>query len=344
MGLILELSYQELESYLANLGQPKYRAAQIWNWIFKKRVLDVDKMSNLSSKLRETLKADFNCFPTLENIFSSHDLTEKFLWRMLDGELVESVLLYYLTSHKNWVSACISTQAGCPVGCSFCQTGLSGFRRNLTVGEILYQILGMEIYSKIQISRVLFMGMGEPLLNLPATLKAIEALLSPKGYNLSGRRITLSTVGTLELEEFVKSGLRVEIAYSLHFPEEKQRRNMISYPRLLSIEKALSLLESYYLQAGRNVSIEYLMLDKVNDSPKHARNLIKLINGRPFLVNLLPFNPISYTSFLASKPEKIRQFRQILQDAGLKTTVRRPRGLEIEAACGQLRLKVRKEQ
>ncbi|MGB9552773.1 MAG: bifunctional tRNA (adenosine(37)-C2)-methyltransferase TrmG/ribosomal RNA large subunit methyltransferase RlmN, partial [bacterium] len=147
---------------------------------------------------------------------------------------------------------------------------------------------------------------------------------------------------TLELEDFVESGLRVEIAYSLHFPEEKQRRNMIPYPRLLSIEKALTLLESYHLQAGRNVSIEYLMLHKVNDSPEHAKNLIKLIGERPFLVNLLPFNPISSAPFLASKPEKIRQFKQILQDAGVKATVRKPRGLEIEAACGQLRLKAKK--
>jgi 23S rRNA (adenine2503-C2)-methyltransferase len=341
MGLIIDLSYEELESYFNLLEQPKYRAAQVWDWIFKKKVLDFEKMSNLPPKLKETLKANFDPFPLVETVSTSQDFTEKYLWRLSDGELIESVLLHYLTSYKSWVSACISTQVGCPVRCSFCQTGLSGFRRNLTAGEILAQVLGMEIHSGVQVSRVLFMGMGEPLLNFKATLKSIKALIHEKGYNFSGRKITLSTVGTLELEDFVESGLRIEIAYSLHFPEEKQRREMIPYPRLLSIEKALSLLENYTLQAGRNVSIEYLMLDNVNDTFEHAQKLVKLLKGKPFFVNLLPFNPVA-SSFLASRPGKISKFRQILQDAGIKATIRKPRGLEIEAACGQLRLKYEK--
>jgi 23S rRNA (adenine2503-C2)-methyltransferase len=339
MGLILDLSYEELKSYLEELGQPGYRASQVWEWIFKRKTLDFEQMSNLPRELQETLKSNFNLLPTLERVSVSRDSTEKYLWRMGDGELIESVLLHYLTSRKNWVSVCISTQAGCPVKCSFCQTGLGGFRRNLTRGEILAQIVGMEIESGVQVSRVLFMGMGEPLLNLKATLGAIETLTHERGCNFGGRKITLSTVGPVELEDFVKSDVRVEVAYSLHSPDENIRKRLIAYSRLLSIERALSLLEEYWANARRIVSIEYLMLEGINDLPEHARKLAKLLYGRPFLVNLLPLNPASQSPFMPSIPGKIRQFKQILQESGISATIRKPKGLDIEAACGQLRLK-----
>jgi len=339
MGLILDLSHEDLSRYLKGLGEQGYRADQVWEWIFKRKTLSFEEMTNLPINLRKTLSAEFLQFPELIRVSISRDNTVKYLWRMKDGELVESVLLHYLTSHRNWVSVCVSTQAGCPIKCSFCQTGLSGFRRNLTQGEILAQIIGMEIESGVSVSRVLFMGMGEPLLNFKETLGAIEVLMQKESYGLSGRRITLSTAGPEELERFLQEGARVEVAYSLHTPDDELRKSLIKYPRLLPVEKALSLLLKYQSEYQRRVSVEYLLLKGINDTEDHARSLVKLLRGKPFFVNLLPFNSCPGSKFSASSPELMREFKQTLIRAGIKAAIRKPKGLEIQAACGQLRLK-----
>lgn len=207
------------------------------------------------------------------------------------------------------------------------------------MGEILFQIVGMEKFSGLRVSRILFMGMGEPLLNLKETIGAIEIMTSKEGRGLGERRITLSTVGTRELEDFLKYGPKVEIAYSLHFPEEEQRKRFIPFPRLLPISRALELLERYHFDFGRVVSIEFLMIGGLNDSLDFASKLSSLLKGKPFHVNLLPFNAVYPYRFSPSPKEKIRAFKNSLENSGLKVTVRKPMGSDIQAACGQLRAK-----
>jgi 23S rRNA (adenine2503-C2)-methyltransferase len=334
--LILDLDFEHLQEFVLESGEPSFRARQIWEWIFKKRTFDFQSMSNLPEKFRAVLRDSFS-FPTLKRCSRSSDGTIKFLWALEDGELIESVLLPYFTSRKKWISLCLSTQAGCPVRCLFCQTGIGGFRRNLSRGEILFQVVGMEKFGGTKASRILFMGMGEPLLNLRETIGAVEVLTRKEGGEFGERRITLSTVGMRELEEFLRNGPRVEIAYSLHFPEENQRKRFIPHPHVLPISRALELLEEYHSASGRVVSIEYLMIKGINDSLDSASKLSSLLRGKPFHVNLLPFNPVSPSSFSPSPRGYILAFKNFLRKSGLNVTIRKPRGSDIQAACGQLR-------
>lgn len=339
MGLIFDFGFEQLKELCLKFGEPSFRARQIWEWLFQKLNFEFEGMSNLPERFRKVLKDNFPFSPSLNRCSRSSDGTLKFLWCFEDGELIESVLLPYSTSRRNWISLCLSTQAGCPVRCSFCQTGIGGFRRNLSRGEIVFQVVGMEKYTGLRASRILFMGMGEPLLNMKETVGAIEILTSKEGRGFGERKITLSTVGTWELEDFIKFGPRVEIAYSLHFPEEEQRRRFIPYARLLPISRTLELLEEYHFASGRVVSVEYLMIGGVNDSLEFSFKLSPLLKGKPFHVNLLPFNPIHPSPFSPSFRDRIRAFKSSLENSGLKVTVRKPRGLDIQAACGQLRAK-----
>jgi 23S rRNA (adenine2503-C2)-methyltransferase len=340
MGFLLDLSWEELRGYLQSHGQAIYRAEQLWDWIYHKKTFTLERMGNIPKDLRMILTRDFpNPLPQQNQLTFDPDGTEKFLWQMADGELVESVLLHTSTSHGRWTSACLSSQAGCPVGCDFCATGHSGFRRNLSSGEILSQILGMEQKSGERISRVLLMGMGEPLLNWPAVGRAIEVLQHPKALALGSRRLTMSTIGPPSLEKFVQSGVKLEVALSLHAPNDALRSRLIPLPGLLPIGKTIELLQDYSERAGKNVTFEYLLLRGVNDQPNHLEQLVALFGARSFLINLLPYNPVVGSSFQPTNKETIRWFSETLKDAGIKTAIRKPRGRFIEAACGQLRRK-----
>jgi 23S rRNA (adenine2503-C2)-methyltransferase len=340
MGFLLDLSWEELRGYLQSQGQAIYRAEQLWDWIYHKKTFSLERMGNIPKELRLILTRDFPApLPQQHDLAFDPDGTEKFLWQMADGELVESVLLHTSTSHGRWTSACLSTQAGCPIGCNFCATGRSGFRRNLSSGEILSQILGMEQKSGERISRVLLMGMGEPLLNWPAVERAIEVLQHPKALALGSRRITMSTVGPPSLAKFVQSGIKLEVALSLHAPNDALRIRLIPLPGLLPIGKTIKLLQDYSERAGKIVSFEYLMLGGVNDQPHQLEQLVTLFEDGSFLLNLLPYNPIAGSSFQPSSKETMRRFFETLNDAGIKTLIRKPRGRLIEAACGQLRRK-----
>lgn len=340
MGFLLDLSWEELRGYLQSHGQAIYRAEQLWDWIYHKKTFALERMVNIPKDLRMILTRDFpNPLPQQSQLAFDPDGTEKFLWQMTDGELVESVLLHTSTPHGRWTSACLSTQVGCPVGCDFCATGHSGFRRNLSAGEILSQILEMEQKSGERISRVLLMGMGEPLLNWPAVGRAIEVLQHPKALALGSRRITMSTIGPPQLEKFVQSDYKLEVALSLHAPHDALRSRLIPLPGLLPIGKTIELLQHYRERAGKIVTFEYLLLRGVNDQPNHLEQLVTLFQTRPFLINLLPYNPVMGSSFQPTNKETIRLFSQTLNDAGIKTAIRKPRGRSIEAACGQLRRK-----
>jgi 23S rRNA (adenine2503-C2)-methyltransferase len=340
MGFLLDLSWEELRGYLQSHGQAIYRAEQLWDWIYHKKIYALERMGNIPKDLRTILTQDFpNPMPQPSQIAFDPDGTEKFLWQMADGELVESVLLHTNTSHGQWTSACLSTQAGCPIGCGFCATGRSGFRRNLSSGEILSQILGMEQKSGERISRVLLMGMGEPLLNWPAVERAIEVLQHPKALALGSRRITMSTIGPPSLTKFVQSSVKLEVALSLHAPNDALRSRLIPLPGLLPIGKTIELLQDYSERAGKIVTFEYLLLGGINDQPHHLEQLITLFESRAFLINLLPYNPVVGSSFQPSNKETLRRFSETLNDAGIKAAIRKPRGRSIEAACGQLRRK-----
>jgi len=333
MGLILERDLDNLKEYFRQKGEPEYRAKQVWNWIFSQKILDFSSMSNLPLRVRSFLEVDFSSIKLIQ-VNVSKDGTEKYLWDM-DGELVESVLLHYQTSQGAWLSACVSTQVGCPIGCSFCATGKSGFRRNLTCGEIIAQVVGMEKESGQNVSRVLFMGMGEPVLNWDDVLRAIKIMESKEALALSGRRITISTVGPPQIEKVLSSGIRTELAYSLHSAWPDKRKELIGH-ELYPANKTLNLLRKYQKEAGRRVTIEYLMLEGLNDSPKDAQRLGQILK-KDFFVNLIPYNRVEGVVYFSPPPEKIRKFAQILRQMGIKVGIRKPQGEDIAAACGQLR-------
>ncbi|MCX5970245.1 MAG: 23S rRNA (adenine(2503)-C(2))-methyltransferase RlmN [Coprothermobacterota bacterium] len=337
--MIFQLSYEELAAYLASRGEAAYRSEQVWGWLYRQSVSSFEEMITLSLPLRRHLEADHpGSFPELIDRAISRDGSEKVLWALADGELVESVLLQTETREGSWTSACLSTQVGCPMGCSFCATGQAGFRRNLTAGEILAQLVGLRAKSGERVGRLLLMGMGEPLLNVDAVKKAIRLAQDPRGLSLGGRRITLSTVAPRNLAQFLASGPHVEMALSLHAPNDLLRASLIEHANsLLPIRTALELLYDYRREAGRMVTVEYLMLAEINDTWSHAKELASLLEGSAFFVNLLPFNTSPGLPYRSSPAERIRAFAEVLRASGLTVKIRKPRGADIGGACGQLR-------
>ncbi len=340
MGFILDLSWEELESYIAAKGERLFRAKQIWEWIFERCEFSFTRMTNLPTLLRSRLAQDFSekRWPALMDVRRSKDGTEKYLWRLHDGELLESVMLHYQTSQTSWVSACVSTQAGCPVRCRFCATGQNGFQRNLSAGEELAQVLLMEAHSGERASRILFMGMGEPFLNWPETRKALIVLQHRQGRALSRRKITVSTVGPEGMDQCFSALPPIELAYSLHAPNDALRNELIARStKLLPLGQALSLLSGYAISSGNRVTLEYLLLEGVNDSPEQAIDLVPLLEGRPFRLNILPFNRIPGSDYHPSSPQRTRDFLNALRRSAISVTFRKPQGVDIAAACGQLR-------
>jgi 23S rRNA (adenine2503-C2)-methyltransferase len=338
MGMIFDLDYDQLTAYLGRLGEPSYRAGQIWSDLFQRSVDSFAAMETLPTRLRQQLEADHpGSFLRPLQVLTSRDGSRKFLWQTLDGERIESVFLQTETGEGSWTSACLSTQAGCPIGCFFCATGQAGYHRNLTSGEILAQLAGIQSASGQRVGRLLLMGMGEPLLNTMAVCKALTVAMDPRGLGLGGRRITLSTVGPKSLPDFLESVPRVEISLSLHAPDDALRATLIPRAKtLLPIHQALQALADYRQKAGRYVTVEYLMLAGVNDRHEQADMLADLLAEGPFFVNLLPFNSSPGLPFQPSPRERIREFAEILRGAGLKVKIRKSRGADVAAACGQL--------
>jgi 23S rRNA (adenine2503-C2)-methyltransferase len=336
---LLDLTFSELQDLALSLGQSRYRADQLYQWLYISLAAEVGEMHNLPQSLREQLGqiAEVHTLSPLQEAVSPDGLTRKVLFALPDGETIESVLMRY--EKRN--SVCLSTQVGCPVGCPFCATGQSGFTRNLTPGEIVEQAIHFARDLKEEgqrISNVVFMGMGEPFLNYEATWQAVETLTDPRGFNLGARRITISTVGIIPgIERLSHEKQQVGLAVSLHAPSDELRRTLVPVARRYPLRELIGACRSYVEHTGRRVTFEYALLDGLNDSSQHARDLATLLDGLLCHVNLIRANPVPESAWRGSPRKRVRAFHQELSHLGVNSTIRLGRGIEIEAGCGQLR-------
>ncbi len=332
---LIGLNTSELETHLKTQGEAAFRGRQIADWIYKKGAADFSEMKNLSGALKTKLEAgDSLDFPTISQRTVADDGTTKLLLDMNDGEQIETVRLPY----PERLSACVSSQAGCAMACQFCATGLGGFRRNLTTAEIIAQILlvkreGAEMQTP---THVVFMGMGEPLLNTTNVFRSIELMHEEMGIPM--RHITVSTVGVLAgIEKLAQKNWQLTLAISLHSPDDALRHELIPTSTKTSVKDIVKAARDYVARTSRRVTFEYVVLGGVNDSPQLARELARICRGWPVHVNLIPWNDVPGASFAGVKPEALREFRAILERAGISVTQRVQRGADVAAACGQLR-------
>ena len=333
---------QEIAQELAALGEPAYRAAQVYQWL-QSGVKSFDEMTNISKKLREVLVQNYYILSaTIEKkLISAYDGTRKYLLSFPDGEAVESVLMKY---HHGYTS-CISTQVGCKMGCTFCATGQSGFSRNLTASEMLAQLRAEQEDANIRISNIVLMGMGEPLDNYDNVIRFLRLVSSEKGMNIGMRHISLSTCGVVpKIYELADLQLQLTLSVSLHAPNDQIRSRTMPINRRYGMQELLKACRYYIGQTGRRISFEYAMIDGVNDSRANAAELAQRLKGMLCHVNLIPVNTVGGTGYQKSRQDKIRSFVAVLEKAGLTATVRRTLGSDINASCGKLRRAYQKEE
>jgi 23S rRNA (adenine2503-C2)-methyltransferase len=332
---LLGLGSDELLQFVDSIGQRPYRARQLMHWMHRRHVLDFDDMTDLSLALRDQLKAHASlATPSVVRQERSDDGTIKWLLDVGGSQAVEAVMI----PEPKRATLCISSQAGCALDCAFCATGQQGFNRNLSASEILGQVaFACADIAPIEISNVVFMGMGEPLANYRAVVAATRLLLDDHAYGLSRRRVTISTAGLVPQIRRLAEDCNVALAVSLHAPTDDLRDELVPINRRHPIKELLDACWQYSaVIASRQITFEYVMLDGVNDSVRQARALIRLLRDRPAKVNLIPFNDFEGSRFRCSTPEAMDAFWQTLNAAGIVTTFRRPRGDDIAAACGQL--------
>jgi len=326
-----------LEAHFEDRGQPRYRAGQVREWILEKLAPGFDAMSNLPQEEREALESAFALGEgELATVSRSSDRTVKHLWRLSDGELVESVLIP--TSQR--LTLCLSSQAGCAMGCTFCATGFGGFRRNLTAGEIVAQYRASQRWADQEgygrISNVVFMGMGEPLANRKALFPALTIL--NQGYGIGARRITVSTVGLVPgIMELAKRPEQFRLALSLHAPESELRKTLVPLEDRFPLPMLVEAMKAFDAAGGKRITFEYTMIDGVNDALHLAPQLATLAESLQAFVNLIPFNPIPYQDWRPSPQDRIRAFEAILEERGVSVAEREPRGRDIDAASVQRR-------
>jgi 23S rRNA (adenine2503-C2)-methyltransferase len=330
-----------LEQYFAELGQPKYRAQQVLKWIHQDGLRDFDAMTNLSKDLRNTLKNQSNLdLPEITREQKSADGTVKWLLNLADGNAIETVYI----PEDDRGTLCISSQVGCALNCRFCSTGAMGFNRNLSAAEIISQVrIAVQQLSADgqkhdgKITNIVLMGMGEPLLNYDNVLPVLNILMSDFGYGLSKYRVTLSTSGLVPQMLQLAKDSDCSLAVSLHAPNDKLRDVLVPINKKYPLNELLHACREYFPQNGRRkITFEYTMLNGVNDKPEHARQLITILEGIPTKLNLIPFNPFPNAKYICSDRKTILQFRDILAAAGVNTRIRKTRGDDIDAACGQL--------
>jgi len=343
MTNLIDLTFHELETLIVSLGEPPYRARQIWQWLWQKGCRDFAAMSDVSKALRERLAAvAVIAWPEVVRVQESADGTVKFLLGLGDGETVECVLI----PEKDHYTACLSTQVGCAMGCVFCSTGQMGFHRDMTAGEMLGQVLVARQYLldrgvTLLLRNLVFMGMGEPLLNYANLLATLEALHHPQGLDFSGRRITVSTAGVARhLLDLGRTGL-CSLAVSLHAPTQELRERLMPGAARLALPDLLALLAAYPLKPRERLTFEYLLLGGVNDSLGEARELVRLLAPLKAKVNLIAYNATPGGAFRSPAPERLEAFQELLKAKGLTTTLRKSKGADIAAACGQLRAEAR---
>lgn len=335
MTEIKSLTLPELKTAMSALGEKPFRAGQVFNWLHR-GVQSFEEMSNIPKTLRETLAARFRLTtPELtRKQVSQMDGTVKYLWRLWDGECVESVLMQY--EHGN--TACVSTQVGCRMGCAFCASGLNGLKRNLSPGEILDEIFAMGRESGRKISNIVLMGTGEPLDNYDNVLKFLRLVSCPEGICIGQRHISLSTSGIADkIEVLAEEKLQITLSVSLHAPDDATRSRIMPVNNAYPIARLMDACGAYFDRTGRRISYEYMMARGVTDRPWQAERLAALLRGRPAHVNLIPLNSIAESPLRPSDRKTVRAFQLALEAHGLTATVRRRLGPDIDAACGQLR-------
>jgi 23S rRNA (adenine2503-C2)-methyltransferase len=351
---LYDLKYQELEDLLKDWGEPRFRTEQVWSWLYRSFVDRFDAMGNLPLDLRKRLdtETDLELLTPLAEQESATGQTRKVLFRLRDGNTLESVLMNY---HERR-TACISTQVGCGMGCVFCATGQGGLTRNLSAGEIVAQViylareirraeiakaesLGLQADLPMHpVTHVVLMGMGEPLANYAATWQAIETLTDKRGYDLGARHITLSTVGLVPgIRRLAEERAPVNLAISLHAPDDELRNSLVPANRRYPLADLMDAVREYVRETRRRVTFEYALIAGVNDTPQQARALAALLQDLLCHVNLIPLNPTPGSPLQASAREQVDAFRDELERAGIPATVRMRRGIDIEAGCGQLR-------
>jgi 23S rRNA (adenine2503-C2)-methyltransferase len=342
------LLLNELEQELRELGEPLYRAGQITDWLYKKRVDAFEKMTDLPQSLRAWLTENVRCSkPDIVRVLGGRDSARKFLFRLADRNLIESVLipaspaLYGEKSDRRTI--CISTQVGCAYGCKFCASGLEGFSRNLRANEIVDQIIAIESASGERIDNIVFMGMGEPLANLENVMRAIRIINAPWGLGIGARHITLSTSGLApQIKKLSGEPLQIRLAVSLHGATDEVRNQIMPINRRYNIEELLSACDYYVAHKKQRLTFEYILIAGVNDANEQARLLSRHANRLSAKVNLIPYNTVRGLAW--SRPSRNRQeeFLSILRAEGTPATLRREKGHDIDAACGQLRLQTKR--
>lgn len=337
---ILSMLPEEIEAELQGLGEPRYRAGQIFDWL-SRGVRDFDGMSNLPKTLREKLKATYTLHRprVLSKQVSGLDGTIKYLWELSDGNAVETVVMSY--KHGNTV--CVSCQVGCRQGCAFCASTIGGLVRSLRPSEILDEVLFSQLDSGKPISNIVLMGIGEPLDNFDNVMRFLELVNHPKGLNIGMRHISLSTCGLIErFDELAARDLQLTLSVSLHAPDDETRSRLMPANRSRGVEALMEACARYYEKTGRRISFEYAMIDGVNDTEQHARLLAKRAKAVSAHVNLIPLNHVEEREFRPSTTGHMKAFIRILEDAGVNVTVRRRLGSDVDASCGQLRRKMQK--
>lgn len=336
MKNILDFNLEGLKLWMEENGEGKFRAKQIFEWIYKKGVFNFDDMTNISKNTKDKLKNYFYIgVPEIaDKYISSIDGTQKFLFQYKDGNIIESVIMKY--KHGN--SICVSTQVGCKMGCKFCASTVGGIVRNLTYGEIAGQILKAQAEIGERISNVVLMGSGEPLDNYDNVIQFIEFINSDDGLNIGQRHITLSTCGIVpKIKELADKKLQITLAISLHAPNDDIRKNMMPIANKYSLSELMDACRYYFMKTNRRITFEYALVKGVNDKKENARELCDLLKGLLSHVNLIPINEIKENDYKKSNIEDINIFKDTLTRCGIETTIRREMGSDINAACGQLR-------
>lgn len=335
---ILHQTPAELRDWFAQHGLPAYRAGQVRKWLFQKRAAGFEQMTDLGVALREMLANEFQIWTTrIVDHRKADDGAEKLLLELADAQRIECVLL---RDDKEHCTACISTQVGCAMGCAFCATGIDGFVRNLTTGEIIEELLQIQrlLADSERLSHVVVMGMGEPLLNLDSLLPALAAATAPDGLGIGARRVTISSVGLPDgIRRLARDNCQYHLAISLHAANDTLRNEIVPANRGFGIVVILAAADEYFVQTGRRVTFEYVLLSDVNDRPEHAGELVRLLRGRPALVNLIPYNPVPGLPYRTPPSSVTARFVETLTQAGLNVNIRHRKGDRIAAACGQLR-------
>ena len=341
MKHLKSMTLPEMQSILKELNQPAFRAKQVYTWLHK-GVRSYEEMTNLPKNLRDVLAEKFPICPpeVVRKQESARDGTMKYLWRLSDGNCVETVLMRY--HYGNTV--CISTEVGCAMGCAFCASTLGGLVRRLEPYEMVDQVLFTQVDSGQPISHIVLMGIGEPLDNFENVMRFLELINSPDGMNISMRHISLSTCGLVpKIDELAKRKLQLTLSVSLHAPSDQIRNTIMPVNKAYPSEELLEACRRYYAATNRRISFEYAMIDGVNDTEEAARLLLKRLKGLPAHMNLIPLNHVEESPLKPSPRKAVLRFQQILEEGGVPATVRRTLGGDIDASCGQLRRKYTKE-